>query len=72
MRSECKDTKRGGRFGLPVALAVVGLLMAGGVTPLLANESCDVGRSCEGGTIFECGTSPNCVCGFLDNKCKWV
>ena len=67
-----KDTKRGGRLTLPALLALAGLLLAGTVTPMLASEQgCNTGRSCTGGTLFECGSSADCVCGS-ESKCTWL
>ena len=72
MPTECNDTKQSGQLGLPLALAVAGLLMAGAATPLLGadvlSSCCNVGKSCDG-TLFSCGSDPSCVCSWPDNKC---
>jgi hypothetical protein len=71
MPTERGETKQSGQLGLPLALAVAGLLMAGAATPLLAadrlSSCCDVGKTCDGG-LFSCGSSSGCYCN-LDYKC---
>jgi hypothetical protein len=58
MPTERGETKPTGQLGLPLALAVAGLLMAGAATPLLGadrlSSCCKVGTACNGG-LFSCG-----------------
>lgn len=71
MPTERGETKQNGQLGLPLALAVAGLLMAGAATPLLGADKlsscCNVGKACDGG-LFSCGSDASCVCD-LNYKC---
>ena len=71
MTFERGETKPTGQLGLPLALAVAGLLMAGAASPLLGadrlSSCCNVGKKCDGG-LFSCGLDASCVCD-LNNKC---
>ena len=65
MKTERGETKPTGQLGLPLALAVAGLLIAGAATPLLGadrlSSCCPVGTKCDGG-LFSCSDSASCVC----------
>jgi|SwirhisoilCB2_FD_contig_31_24560881_length_524_multi_4_in_0_out_0_2 hypothetical protein len=69
MTTEPDRTKETRELGLPFALAVAGLVIAGAATPLLAADKlsscCNVGTTCDGG-LFSCGTG--CFCD-LNYKC---